>query len=191
MAEGRGIRIRIYPSLFYSILLLPALDGKKMFPSAFRGSGLPGLRFPSEVPVSPPPLPAALRAQLRGGSRCGRERPPVLLLRATGGALSPLLQASPNCKGRGAQGRGTRRKSCFLQLLVAVLLGERVVVVGLVWLYGFFPPLFLDNKGARAMLLNKKLVRARSAECVFQSLHYPRHKGGSFGIMRGAFCKRW
>lgn len=175
------------------IVFLPQLGGRKRFPSVFRSAGLPCSRSAREVPVSPPPLLAALRAQLRRGYRCGGARPPALLLRGTGGALSPLPRVSPNYKGRGAKGRGARRKSCFLQLLVTVLLGNGAVVVGLV-LCGVFPPRpcsLLDNKGVRGMLLNKKLVRARSAGCVFQRLHYPRHKGGSFGIMRGAFCKRW
>lgn len=119
-----------------------------------------------------PPLLPALRAQVRGGSGAGGARPPVLLLGATGGALSPLPRAPPNYKGRGAKGRGTRRKSCFLQLLVTVLLGKGVVV-GLVRLYGIFFPscTLLDNKGVREMLLKKKLVRACSAGCVFQRLH--------------------
>lgn len=119
--------------------------------------------------MSPPPLLSCERV-----SGAGDARPPALLLRGTGGALSALPRVSPNHKGRGAKGRGPRRKSCFLQLLVAVLLGKGLVVVGLVWLYGLFfhaSCTLLDNKGVREMLLNKKLVHARSAECVFQSLH--------------------
>lgn len=51
----------------------------------------------------------------------------------------PSAAGFTNYKGLGVKGKGARRKSCFLQLLVSVLLGRRVVVGLALW--ALFPPL--------------------------------------------------